>query len=515
MKRAATGIFANGSDSDSDDMGGDSNVKRSRQDQLVHEIQGIDIISDHQKPKSTAPLVIPLIRQNIWRVAAGQDTDGTGITESPSLDLSSNARPDNGTSTPLQSQPLRPPFPSERQLGFGLQVVDRPAHNHTAAGTDPTSLSSAIDPSNEALPAVELSLREQALKEILDEADGKVLLSEAAVISIPILAQNAVPGTSVLVSDLEKYRHDITLRPDECSLDDYKRVPIDHFGEAMLRGMGWADGKAVGKSQKGLLAPVVVKARPHLLGLGATPAPVLENKQKKYIRPGEKRLPDPLSEKDTQKSTDVPRKKAYSENHGDNKSRTSSQKNKLVVGAAVKIIGGSNRGSTGTVVDIKEKASDTVVKVEIDKSREIVRVWKDQVALADTQTVPLSGSINQSETSWLMSHLRVRIVSKSFKNGSFYNNKAIIQDVISKDKCIVRVEGTLELLDGVRQKHLETYVPSVGKRVMIVAHKDSSIRGMIGVILEKQSDKELAVVQLESDFSIETVSYDEITEYVE
>ena len=31
---------------------------------------------------------------------------------------------------------------------------------------------------------------------------------------------------------------------------DYEQVPIEQFGLAMLRGMGWKDGEGVGKNKK-------------------------------------------------------------------------------------------------------------------------------------------------------------------------------------------------------------------------------------------------------------------------
>ena len=34
--------------------------------------------------------------------------------------------------------------------------------------------------------------------------------------------------------------------------EDYAEMPISEFGKAMLRGMGWNEGKAIGKTNKGL-----------------------------------------------------------------------------------------------------------------------------------------------------------------------------------------------------------------------------------------------------------------------
>ena len=32
--------------------------------------------------------------------------------------------------------------------------------------------------------------------------------------------------------------------------EDYEKVPIEQFGLAMLRGMGWTDGNGVGRTQR-------------------------------------------------------------------------------------------------------------------------------------------------------------------------------------------------------------------------------------------------------------------------
>ena len=33
-------------------------------------------------------------------------------------------------------------------------------------------------------------------------------------------------------------------------LDAYEAMPVEAFGEAMMRGMGWQEGKSVGKNAK-------------------------------------------------------------------------------------------------------------------------------------------------------------------------------------------------------------------------------------------------------------------------
>ena len=70
----------------------------------------------------------------------------------------------------------------------------------------------------------------------------------------------------------------------------WDEMPIESFGKALLRGMGWQPGKAIGLNTKGPVAAVEYVPRHQRLGLGATPKPP-EQKQKRFIKPGETRLP--------------------------------------------------------------------------------------------------------------------------------------------------------------------------------------------------------------------------------
>lgn len=71
-------------------------------------------------------------------------------------------------------------------------------------------------------------------------------------------------------SDDVAFKRDVQSRPDSASLDDYATVPVEEFGAALLRGMGWKEGEDVGK-RKGEEAskPRKVERRAPLLGIGA------------------------------------------------------------------------------------------------------------------------------------------------------------------------------------------------------------------------------------------------------
>lgn len=75
----------------------------------------------------------------------------------------------------------------------------------------------------------------------------------------------------------ERFKADVASRPDVASLDDYAAVPVEEFGAAMLRGMGWKEGEVVGKRRAGApAAPSKTRnpeRRPALLGIGAKEVP--------------------------------------------------------------------------------------------------------------------------------------------------------------------------------------------------------------------------------------------------
>lgn len=54
-------------------------------------------------------------------------------------------------------------------------------------------------------------------------------------------------------------------------LQDYESLPVEEFGKALLRGLGWSDGQGVGRKRQ-LVEPKQIIRRPERLGLGANPA---------------------------------------------------------------------------------------------------------------------------------------------------------------------------------------------------------------------------------------------------
>ena len=110
---------------------------------------------------------------------------------------------------------------------------------------------------------------EEAMDALLGNDDKKSTLI------LPALDSNTTSNNqpTFLAFEDSLFRSDVASRPDMASLSDYAAVPVEEFGAALLRGMGWKEGDAVGRRKEQVSEPKVVERRPALLGIGAKEAP--------------------------------------------------------------------------------------------------------------------------------------------------------------------------------------------------------------------------------------------------
>jgi len=158
--------------------------------------------TDHKffnEKKKEKEIVIPLIKKNRW-------------LKPPDLD-----NEDNG----------------EHSTKVG-EAVDKP----------PTS-TETVDKSNLSLDeAAALAVIEDS-KRFLNEATEETNRTEFDNLSVPLLLKNKPPDG---FEDDDKL--DVSLRPNQASEADYEQIPIQAFGMAMLRGMGWSEKEGIGKTFK-------------------------------------------------------------------------------------------------------------------------------------------------------------------------------------------------------------------------------------------------------------------------
>ena len=348
-------------------------------------------------------------------------------------------------------------------------------------------------------------------------------------------------GKSLQEKELQAFKEDLEDLPEQSTLDDYTAMPIEDFGAAMLRGMGWEEGKPVGRNSKGLVAAVEFVPRGGRLGLGAD-APVKEQPKKKYIKPGESREKPPemvLAEGPEGKSRNV---KSLDE--------------KLVVrevpgareGKTMCVVEGRHRGLLGRVLKLmQQEGRSERAHLELASSGEVVVIRCSELADLGTREADAAqgkgkdrnprdddagGKKRQRDKDeqrsvdgeskhkkkerrtereepkpWLHANTRVRIVSKSFEGGRLYLKKAVVVDVLTPRECVLELEGG-EVLSNVSQRVLETALPKRGGRVMIL---QGPYRGQRGKMLDKKG--EAASVQLNEDFSLHNFTLDAIAEY--
>ncbi|XP_011310443.1 G patch domain and KOW motifs-containing protein [Fopius arisanus] len=154
---------------------------------------------------------------------------------------------------------------------------------------------------------ITVSLEEQAAQEILNDL-GKDVKVEPKDLTLPLHNTDNLEGQR------------------ESTLEDYEQIPIESYGLAMLRGMGWQPGKGLGKNEQHV-EPKIPELRPRGMGLGADKA-VLKAKN---------------VEKKTKEQEQL----------------------QLIVGAFVKILGGKHHHNYGVLEGLDEDSGRLIVKLTI------------------------------------------------------------------------------------------------------------------------------------------------------
>lgn len=373
----------------------------------------------------------------------------------------------------------------------------------------------------------------QAVKELIEESKKSLEEGENAVVdptlSIPMIQKGCTPNEEG--TDSKPQAETV---PEEAN---YEAVPVEAYGLAMLRGMGWKPGQGIGRTFNQVVKPRVNSLRPKGLGLGANLTEV------QALTPaGSHHLPKPDEQKKNKED----------------------QPQGLVPGGAVVVLSGPHRGLYGKVegldpdnvramvrlavgsrmVTVSEYCLRPVSQQEFDKNsldlgqvnkisprqqngtatsgkalwdQDLPTLQKDSERkrkhLPDRRGEPIAKSEKAAPRSqhWLYRDLHVRFVDKLHKGGHYYNTKMRIEDVLSPDTCVCRTDEG-RVLEGVREDMLETLVPKVeGNRVMVVL---GPLSGRVGRLLRRDKERSQAVVQLRRENQLVELHYDAVCEYM-
>lgn len=181
--------------------------------------KGIKVIGEEEKKDE--PLVIPLLGSKTWhdRIINKIDAD---IFESKTI--------------------------KEEPEDVGTDHEQKPNISNGSVSPKVSVKTEPIDDNeNKAV-----TLEEQAAKEIIRDLESKQdeQQNQTRTLTLPLTEDPSLRGK------------------EQSTLEDYEKIPVDAFGLAMLRGMGWQPGKGIGKNEK-VVSAVVPELRPKGMGLGA------------------------------------------------------------------------------------------------------------------------------------------------------------------------------------------------------------------------------------------------------
>lgn len=330
---------------------------------------------------------------------------------------------------------------------------------------------------------------------------------------------------------LKKLRTDLDRLPEDEGFDQFQEVPVEGFGAALLAGYGWKEGMGIGKNAKEDVKVVEYKRKAAKEGLGfdsEVGIPSKKDKDNGSNRSGEK------------------------EGNGGSL--------RFGVGKEVRIIGGREMGLKGRVIEVspggellvlKLSRSEKEVKVRASEVAELGSLEEDK-CLKKLKELEIQGSkedmrgrvkkgkdssserkeskkdkdegrrvredrvqVNENRSSssvpWLMSHIRVRIISKSFKGGRFYLKKGEVIDVVGPTTCDISMDDGKEIVQGVEQDMLETALPRRGGHVLVLFGKH---KGAYGSLVEKDTEREAGVVQDADTRELLRVRLEQIAEFL-
>ncbi|ORZ23484.1 DExH-box splicing factor binding site-domain-containing protein [Absidia repens] len=245
-----------------DDDDDDSDDDGHNQVELLQGFEGNKATELNPK-EEVKPLSIAPLANTDWRALARQKKQLYMPTRGMDPSLSSSA----------SVTPQEPEIIGQTVSTFGLQVPTKTTSQETTAGTfdqlTETTTTTAVVTNTTQQDQPVKSLEAQAIEAIIQEStEGDNEKENGPALVIP-------------ADETESFRNDVQNRAEDTTMEDYENVPVEEFGAALLRGLGWNQGEGIGRNRKNTTPPVMtpVKQRDALLGLGAKPQEVEKDKK--------------------------------------------------------------------------------------------------------------------------------------------------------------------------------------------------------------------------------------------
>lgn len=431
-----------------------------------------------------------------------------------------------------------------------VQVLDKRSLQESVKGDIHTPLVIPLHPTTD-------NLQKRAEEELIRDINGiETAGSSSLIISstsigeastsddqkAPLLLANIRPEIRALRDENDRFRADLEYRAEDMNVKSnaYESVPVEQFGAALLRGMGWTD--TVNNEQKTMkLDNSRVLAREHRQGLGATGQP-------------------------PQLSRNRYQQKSHSQsNDWDKKLQDKLKQQSLLVGSLVWLQDRNFAGKRAVVTAIAGVPGLNKVRIAIEDANDEIIVSKETLILltdeelgirpfkygiieknVSTSTPTYFGESNslisvknsthlpttlgikatsqylqansavKQQSSWLRTGIRVKIVSKKViasNNRNLYLQKGSVVDVPSKNVAAVHIQiGDGYIIENVKEKYLETVLPRTGEGCLLLTGDNA---GETAKLVEKRSEKGQVVIELTDSLEVIVVSMDSIAAFSE
>ncbi|GAA5805725.1 hypothetical protein HPULCUR_011249 [Helicostylum pulchrum] len=240
---------------------------------------------EDEENKANDELVLGFEDNKVKEAEPKKEAAPLSIAPQPNLDWRALAKGKKELYVPARAQQptteTRPEVLAQSSTSFGLQIQKKTVIEDTVVedtvveDTVMTESSTVVQQESVTEEKVTKTLEERAIEALIKESLGEGVDDEN---NGP---KKVIPADSVL-----SFKDDVENRPDETGMDAYEKIPVDEFGAALLRGLGWNEGEGIGRNRKNApAAPLaIVKQRDALLGLGAKPEQVDKDHKSKNRR---------------------------------------------------------------------------------------------------------------------------------------------------------------------------------------------------------------------------------------
>eukprot|EP01039_Chlorochromonas_danica_P006944 gene6944-7684_t len=333
--------------------------------------------------------------------------------------------------------------------------------------------------------------------------------------------------------------------------DIYETIPVEEFGAALLRGMGWSGDKKQQSAEEKKL-----EQRQRRLGLGAAALPGPPSTGNKAIGGKDKKeKKDEKTDKQSQLQkgsivfihAETTPKDGQGGGGGERYDDSIRERGEVILSVGVpglnmirlsleksgKIVDVGRRTvrlvpkdellqhpfvyakaleeeevTAVSVVDVNEYEDDPL-QLKQFKQRQEQQQGSTKMKESSTKSKSSSQQQQQQPSYWIRPGLRVKIVSRKLGNNS-YLQKGTILDVYKLGVATVRLDGGT-ILDEVKEKYLETVMPSVGGQCMVLA---GEFKGEIGRLLSRDNEQQVAMLELLDSLEVVAKSMDDISAFV-